>query len=109
MVSTAFSCKSAEYLACGRPILVYGPAYASVPRHFRDAGLPLVETAEGRIPALLDALLGLDGPDLIAAYNTLVSDFHAPAAVRQRLLQHWSATNDSTSLPVPTSRLEMPS
>jgi hypothetical protein len=107
MVSTAFSCKSAEYLACGRPILVYGPPAASVPRHFRGAGLPLVETAEGRVPALLDALGDHDGPELIAAYNTLVRDFHAPAAVRERLLRHWAA--EPAAVHPAASRLEMPS
>ena len=107
MVSTAFSCKSAEYLACGRPILVYGPPHASVPRHFRAAGLPLVETAAGGIPALLDALAAHDGPALIAAYNALVRDFHAPASVRDRLLRHWAAETAPETGSI--RRLELPS
>lgn len=90
MVSTAFSCKSAEYLACGRPILVYGPPHASVPRHFAAANLPLVETEQGNIPRLLDRIAAHDGPELIRSYNRLVSEFHAPDAVLERLRRHWS-------------------
>jgi hypothetical protein len=108
MVSTAFSCKSAEYLACGRPILVYGPAYASVPRHFREAGLPLVEIREEGIAALLDALPEHDSPALIDSYNKLVADFHAPAAVRARLTRHWSPAVEpaAASFPGPSARIE---
>lgn len=91
MVTTAFSCKSSEYLACGRPILIYGPDYATVPRHFAEAGLPLVETGKGRISELLDRIDAVDGQGLIESYNQLVRRFHAPAAVRSLLQAHWTA------------------
>lgn len=89
MVSTAFSCKTSEYLACGRPLLVYGPEYATVPRHFMQAGLPLVETREGEIGQLLSEIGVHDGPRLIGSYNQLLCDFHSPNSILKRLTSNW--------------------
>ena len=101
MVSTAFSCKTAEYFAAGRPILVYGPAYASVPRHFLEHGLPLVCTERGKLEALISEVERFDNPALAASYSDLVSAYHSPAALRQRLAPDTDA--DSATPPVPLS------
>lgn len=81
MVSTSFSCKTAEAMGAGRPILVYGPDYASVPRYFQKHELPLVVTS----PALLrEAILAIPTYD-IAKTATMYADvaqrIHSPAAL----------------------------
>lgn len=81
MVSTSFSCKTGEALSSGRPVLVYGPPYASVPRHFLQHDLPLVVTSER---LLRDAILGIpkiDNAVLIERYQKVSEDFHHPEAV----------------------------
>jgi hypothetical protein len=87
MVSTAFSCKTSEYFAAGRPILVYGPAYASVPRHFIENDLPVVGTKEGTLEELILEIEKVDTPALIERYREVVERFHSPAALRRRLLE----------------------
>jgi hypothetical protein len=85
MVSTAFSCKTAEYFAAGRPMLVYGPRYGSVPRHFSEHDLPLVCTGRGQLEALIREVEQFDNAALIAQYNGLVTSYHSPAALRKCL------------------------
>lgn len=86
MVSTAFSCKTAEYFAAGRPIMVYGPAYSSISRHFLDNDLPLVETTKGNLEGLIAGVDAVDNPALIARYREVVQEYHSPEALRKRLL-----------------------
>jgi hypothetical protein len=86
LVSTSFSCKSAEYFAAGRPILVYGPAYSSTARHFIENDLPLVETTQGGLEKLISAVEKFDNPSLIARYREVVERFHTPEALRKQLL-----------------------
>jgi hypothetical protein len=86
MVSTAFSCKTAEYFAAGRPILVYGPAYASVPRHFLENQMPLVGTTQGTLAELIPGVEKVDTPELIARYRAVIEEFHSPTALRRHLL-----------------------
>jgi len=85
MVSTAFSCKTSEYFAAGRPILVYGPPYGSVPRHFLEHDIPLVSTVRGELEKLIRSIEEFDTPALIERYGRLVSTYHSPAALRERL------------------------
>lgn len=85
MVSTAFSCKTSEYFAAGRPMLVYGPRYASVPRYFVEHHLALVSTERGQLEMLIREIDRFDHPELIAKYNDLVTRYHSPAALRERL------------------------
>jgi hypothetical protein len=85
MVSTAFSCKTSEYFAAGRPMLVYGPRYASVPRHFLEHDLPLVSTERGQLESLIRETEQFDNPALIAQYNELVTSYHSQAALRKCL------------------------
>lgn len=85
MVSTAFSCKSAEFLLVGRPILVFGPNYASVPKHFAKEGLPLVISEPDRLIEGLKAIAQNDGPQLIGKYQEMLTKFHSPAAIRSRI------------------------
>jgi hypothetical protein len=85
MVSTSFSCKTGEALTSGRPVLVFGPAYASVPRHFLKHDLPLVVTSEG---LLCDAILAIPATDnraSIEKYRKVTEDLHHPEAVLRKI------------------------
>lgn len=85
MVSTSFSCKTGEALAAGRPVLVFGPPYASVPRHFLKHGLPIVVTCETLLRRAILDIPSFDNASLIERYRTLTEDQHHPEAVLRRL------------------------
>jgi hypothetical protein len=86
MVSTSFSCKILEYFPTGRPILVYGPSYASIPRYFRENGLPLCATSRDELRVCLREIETHQGPELIRQYRDVWGKYHSPNAVRKRLL-----------------------
>jgi len=87
MVSTSFSTKVTEALTSGRPILVYGPSYSSVPAYFQEENLPLcVTTPDGLGPALRE-IDATDTPGLIARYHALLQRHHSAAALMQTLME----------------------
>jgi glycosyltransferase involved in cell wall biosynthesis len=83
MVTTSFSCKILEYFSCGRPILVYGPAYASIPRYFKECGLEICAVDRSELPAALDSIAAHDGPELIRSYRTAWETRHSGEALRR--------------------------
>jgi len=85
MVSTSFPSKLAESLPAGRPLLVYGPAYASLPRYFRENGLPLCVTDPGQLLAVLRTIESQDHDALIRQYQAVLDRYHSPAALQARL------------------------
>lgn len=85
MVSTSFSCKILEYYACGRPILVYGPAYASIPRYFCEENLPLCATNREELKAALTNLEAWQKAELLAHYSEVWKRHHSPEAIRANL------------------------
>lgn len=85
LVRTSFSTKFTDSLASGRPIVVYGPADASLPRYFREAGLPLCATSPGELAGVLRAIAAEDTPALIARYAELGRRHHSGAALRAAL------------------------
>ena len=91
MVATSFSCKILEYFQCGRPILVYGPAYASIPRYFREQQLHFLATRREELGATLEAIADGDNPALIGAYREAWQRHHSAAALRRILLTPDSA------------------
>ena len=44
MVIAGFPTKTADYMACGRPILVFGPEYSSLVRYAREYGFAEIVT-----------------------------------------------------------------
>lgn len=86
MVSTSFSCKILEYFQCGRPILVYGPDYASIPRYFHELELPLCATSRQQLREILPQIERHDTPELIGLYRSVWQRFHSPEAIRSHLL-----------------------
>ncbi len=85
MVSTSFSCKILEYFPAGRPILVYGPSYASIPRYFRENSLPLCATNRHQLSECLREIEAHQGPELIRRYRDVWEKYHSPTAIRKRL------------------------
>lgn len=77
MVETSFSHKLVECLRAGRPVLVYGPAYASVPRYFTENGLPLCVTRKEELPAALQDIARHDTSQLVNQYQAIIERFHS--------------------------------
>ena len=86
MVSTSFSCKILEYFKCQRPIQVYGPEYASIPRYFKDLHLPLCATSREELQQELRLIESFDTLELTQNYYAAWEQFHSPAAIRSILL-----------------------
>ncbi len=86
MVSTSFSCKILEYYASGRPILVYGPAYASIPKFFRNEKLPLCATNSEELHACLLDLENWSSSELVNLYYDVWNKHHSPTRIREILL-----------------------
>lgn len=85
LVSTSFSWKLLDSYLAGRPILVFGPDYASLPRYFREAGLPLCATSPEQLRTTLDSIEKEDSQKLITRYLSTWRHLHSPAAIRVRL------------------------
>ncbi len=85
MVSTSFSCKILEYYAAGRPILVYGPSYASIPRFFRKEGLPLCSTNKEELRENLRNLKGLEIKKHTTIYREIWNKYHSPKSIKEIL------------------------
>jgi hypothetical protein len=85
MVSTSFSLKFKDALTSGRPVLVYGPEYASIPQYFREENLPLCATHRGELGRMLMEIDEADSPELIRRYSQLLQRNHSAGAIRSRL------------------------
>ena len=85
MVSTSFSTKVTEALTSGRPILVYGPSYSSVPAYFLAEGLPLCFTSKIDLKRVFREIAAHDDPSLTERYAALVQRYHSPEAIRRIL------------------------
>jgi hypothetical protein len=92
MVTTSFSCKVGELLNCGRPILVYGPAYASTPRYFTENNLPLVATNKRELKIVICDIANNDNPSTIARYLAL-ADRHRPENVVGAVINRMEQSN----------------
>ena len=78
MVSTSFPTKLVESLPSGRPVVAYGPEYASVPRVFLEEGLPLVATDEKTLRQILRSDLPThDRPGLMDQYRAYLERNHS--------------------------------
>jgi hypothetical protein len=82
MVSTSFPSRLAECLTAGRPLLVYGPPYASLPRYFVENGLALCVQSQGELEASLTQIDQSDSPALIEKYQEVLMRYHSKEAIR---------------------------
>ena len=85
MVTTSFSCKILEYFKSGSPILVYGPAYASIPRYFIKENLPVCTTSRKELRQALHQLDSIRSSDYLAKYHTAWKKYHSPSAFKNRV------------------------
>jgi len=86
MVSTSFSCKFLEYLQAGRPILVYGPKYASIPRYFADEQLGLCATSLDELKETIPRIEQVNSSTLVEGYFRSWKKNHSTEAIRRKLL-----------------------
>ena len=85
MVSTSFSTKFKDAITSGRPILVYGPAYASLPAYFLEEGLPLCCISKNNFVQVFHEIMAQDTPSLTEQYASLVKRNHSSEAIRKIL------------------------
>ena len=90
-VTTSFSYKFTDAITGGRPVVVYGPPYASLPRYFREEGLPLQASSPAGFSAVLHEIAAADHPETLARYADLLQRNHSQGAIR-----HLLATAPST-------------
>jgi len=81
MVQTSFSCKILEYFQSGRPIIVFGPANASIPRHFLQNQVPFCASSPNELQLVISELLTTESDNTVKineAYLNLWKKFHSP-------------------------------
>ena len=85
MVATSFPSRFAETLPIGRPLLVYGPSYASLPRHFKENNLQICVTEESGLGRALKTIKQFDNPNTIEAYEQNLIRYHSPQSIKNIL------------------------
>jgi hypothetical protein len=82
MVSTSFPTKLVDCFPAGRPIVVYGPPYGSVPRYFETNQLPLCANSLSGLKAVLRDVEGHDTLALMQSYQAVIQRLHSPSRLR---------------------------
>lgn len=85
MVSTSFSCKIAEAFSVGRPIIAFGPAYATIPRHFKENNLRFAATSGLEFYSALENLIA-PSAEYLKGYLNVYDRWHSPLAQRKIIL-----------------------
>ena len=92
-VTTSFSYKFTDAITAGRPIVVYGPSYGSIPRYFREEGLPLQANSPTELEGVLRGIEAADRPETLALYADLLRRNHSREAIRRVLAESPSTIN----------------
>jgi hypothetical protein len=82
MVESSFPSKFTDAIPAKRPILAYGPGYASIIHHLRMAGLPYVATSRSELLELLTTAPWAVDEKWRKAYADAGQRFHSNAAFR---------------------------
>lgn len=85
MVRTSFSCKMLEYFKSGRPMLVYGPEYASIPRYFKEFSLDFRATRSPELRSAIESLLSDRTQAWQKGYHDAWTRNHSPQALLETL------------------------
>jgi hypothetical protein len=85
MVSTSFPSRLSECMAAGRPMLVYGPPYASLPRYFLANGLPVCVQSRHELKTALRTIEQVDSAGLITKYQDVLTRHHSREAIAARM------------------------
>jgi hypothetical protein len=94
MVSTSFPSRLSECMTAGRPMLVYGPPYASLPRYFLANGLPVCVQSRRELKTALRTIEQVDSAGLIAKYQDVLTRHHSREAIAARM-------RESADVPAP--------
>jgi hypothetical protein len=86
MVSTSFPTKVTDSLPSGRPLVVYGPPWASLVRYFRENRLPLCASLLTELAAVLRQVAAYDTVATMDSYEAVLRRYHGPAAIRDVLI-----------------------
>ncbi len=82
MVTTSFPSKLVAAFLVGRPILVYGPSYASLPRYFTENGLHFHANSLPQLKRVLHEIDRNDTIELMQRYEAVIGRLHSPAYLR---------------------------
>jgi hypothetical protein len=82
LVSTSFPTKLVDCLPAGRPVVVYGPSYASVPRYFKEHRLQVCCNSAQELKTRLKNLVQYDTKEVILEYEMVLDRFHSPEHLR---------------------------
>lgn len=85
MVQTSFPSRLAETICRGRPLLVYGPPNASLPRYFREQNAHICVTEKESLREALESAVEFDNPNTIGVYDRIVREYHSPQALAKIL------------------------
>jgi hypothetical protein len=91
MVSTSFPSRLSECMTAGRPLLVYGPPYATLPKYFLANGLPVCVQSRPELKAALRTMEQVDSAGLIAKYRAVLNRYHSRQAIAGRMAESVSA------------------
>lgn len=85
MVTTSFPSRLAECMTVGRPLLVYGPPYASLPRYFLENDLRLCAQSISELKSNIANLDRIDCSERVEDYQAVVKRYHTKEAIESRL------------------------
>ncbi|HUD46895.1 MAG TPA: glycosyltransferase [Candidatus Baltobacteraceae bacterium] len=91
MVGTSFPSRLSECMTSGRPLLVYGPPYATLPRYFLANGLPVCVQSRPELKAAFRTIEQVDSSGLIAKYQAVLNRYHSREAIAGRMAESVSA------------------
>jgi hypothetical protein len=92
MVGTSFPSRLSECMTAGRPLLVYGPAYATLPRYFLANGLAVCVQSRPELKTALRTMEQVDSAGLIVKYQAALMRHHSKEAIQALLLKDNGAT-----------------
>jgi len=81
MVSTSFPSRLARCMVAGRPLFVYGPGYASLPRYFAENDLLVCVQSCGQLIRGLEQIDAADCPQTIERYENILKKNHSASAI----------------------------
>jgi hypothetical protein len=85
LVSTSFPSRLSECMTAGRPLLVYGPSYATLPSYFVANGLPVCVQSRTELKTAFRELEHVDSAGLIVKYEAALLRYHSKEAIRAML------------------------
>ncbi|HUD84261.1 MAG TPA: hypothetical protein VMQ67_12190, partial [Candidatus Saccharimonadales bacterium] len=86
MVSTSFPSRLSECMTAGRPLLVYGPPYATLPCYFLHNRLSLCVQSKSDLKTALGQIDRFDSMATMREYQAVLEKYHSAHAIRSVLM-----------------------